>query len=388
VPGLPAVVDDLVFRATRRDPNGRPADAGAFLTLVQSACEEIGLALANRAGPLAQPTVVVPRVTAERPAWARLPASQPTRRAPNHAPGGNWFRDLFQRINSHPRGRIGLAAALVALGLFAVVGGWWFGIGRYTAAPDLLNKTKAQAEAQAHQSGFAFKYGKAEYSENKAKDVVLRQNPGPGERIPSGGTITFTLSLGPERYAVPDVAGKDYEIAVNDLRQLRLQPDRSDLYDDLTPPNSVVRTDPPAGGMVPPGQHVLVYVSKGRAPVTVPAVVGRNIDEARGTLEHLGLQVVVDERDSSKPRGEVLSQDPADGSGVEKGTSVKLGVSKGPPDVAVPDYRGQPAQQAKAALEQAGFTVKIIGNENGTVIIQNPSGGTAPQGTEITLLAT
>ncbi len=33
-PGLPAVLDDLVARATRRDPGGRPTDAGAMLAEV------------------------------------------------------------------------------------------------------------------------------------------------------------------------------------------------------------------------------------------------------------------------------------------------------------------------------------------------------------------
>ena len=35
----------------------------------------------------------------------------------------------------NPRGRIAIAAAIVVLGLVAAVGGWWFGIGRYTVAP-------------------------------------------------------------------------------------------------------------------------------------------------------------------------------------------------------------------------------------------------------------
>src|SRR5262245_42895880 len=42
VPGLPSLVDDVVARATARDPAGRPRDAGAMLAEVQAAREDVG----------------------------------------------------------------------------------------------------------------------------------------------------------------------------------------------------------------------------------------------------------------------------------------------------------------------------------------------------------
>lgn len=83
VPALPPVLDALVARATRRDPAARPADAGALLTEVRSAREELGdphahtavlRQLSDDTAVLSQPTQVVAAVRpAERPAWARLP---------------------------------------------------------------------------------------------------------------------------------------------------------------------------------------------------------------------------------------------------------------------------------------------------------------------------
>src|SRR5947209_10575517 len=80
VAGLPAVLDDLVARATRRDPGGRPTDAGALLAEVQAAREDLAAGPAGSramAGPtvpvasLVQPTTTLPT---GRPSWARLPA--------------------------------------------------------------------------------------------------------------------------------------------------------------------------------------------------------------------------------------------------------------------------------------------------------------------------
>jgi eukaryotic-like serine/threonine-protein kinase len=394
-PALPVELDDLVVRATRRDPGRRPTDAGAMLAEVQAVREEVGQALAAQAAPLAAPTVAVPHlprgeVTAiqpavgDRPAWARLPAGSGRRRRPP-ARGPAALADLLRQLSADPRGRIGIAAALVVLGLLAAVSGWWFGIGRYTEAPALLNKARAQAEAEARTAGFTVRFGAPEYSDNIAKDVVLGQNPPPGKKIVSGGTVTLILSKGPEQITVPDISGKNVELALDELKRARLVPERSDAYDDVVPKDTVLRTDPPANGNVRPGQNITVYVSKGRAPIAVENVIGKNVDEARDILQRQGLQVEVKEVDNDKPAREVVDQNPTEGSGVERGAKVTLSISKGPPEIDLPNLAGQPAQQAKQILEQIGFRVRFVGNDQGTVLGQNPGGGRAPKGTEITL---
>jgi eukaryotic-like serine/threonine-protein kinase len=400
-PALPPVLDELVGRATRRDPGGRPTDAGAMLAEVQSAREDVGVAMAARSAPLAAPTVAVPRIESlsssdttavvpridERPAWSRLPGDAPRSRRRRTAQGGG-LAEALRRFTRDPRGRLGLAAALVAIGLLAAVGGWYFGIGRYTEAPTLLDLPRVQAEQKARAAGFTIKYGQPAYHETKAKDLVLGQQPPPGGKIVSGGTVTLNLSLGPERFPVPDVAGKNVELALAELSKARLVPDRTDVWDDVIPKDTVLRTDPPANGTVRPQQSVTVFVSKGRAPITVERVVGKNVDEAQSILKKQGLEVAVTEVDSDKPAREVIDQDPAEGAGVEKGTKVTLKISKGPPELDVPNMFGQPAPQAKQVLEQMGFRVRILGNENGTVFIQNPAGGRAPKGSEISLVCT
>src|SRR5206468_2283459 len=111
VPGLPPVVDDLVTRATRRDPGGRPTDAGALLAEVQNVRDDIGVAMANRMSPAAAPTVVVPRIEPDRPAWSRLPApttytARPRRRVTRAAPNlVDRFAALKARVLGHPQGR-------------------------------------------------------------------------------------------------------------------------------------------------------------------------------------------------------------------------------------------------------------------------------------------
>ncbi|MEU7754053.1 Stk1 family PASTA domain-containing Ser/Thr kinase [Micromonospora sp. NPDC049101] len=402
VPGLPPVLDDLVQRATRRDPAARPADAGALLTEVQVARDRLGDANTRTAvlravtddAPLSQPTMVVATVRpTDRPAWARLPegASQgPGRRraAPAPAEGlGSRLAALRGTLLASPRGRLAVAAVVVTLGLVAAIGGWWFGVGRYTDAPQLVSLSKAEAQAQATRAGLTLKYGEPRFDEKAPKDSVLGQSPASASRIVKGGTITLTLSLGPERFPVPDVIGKEFELAEADLLNVKLVVAKGAArYDDSLPAGVVLDTSPKVGSEVKPGAKITLILSRGRAPVTVPNLVGKNLNDARAALAQLNLVLVETYKDSDKPKDEILGQSPADGAGVEKGTQVKLDVSKGPAAIVMPRVIDLPCQQAKQALEGQGFPVTVALNPNATVRIQAPGENSqVPPGTPVVI---
>jgi len=392
VAGLPAGLDELVGRATRRDPGRRPTDAGAMLAEVIAVREDLGAANATTAllrpvagSIVAGPTVPVPPVQpGGRPPWSRLPYSRPAGTAPSWA---DRLRQLHRRLVAKPRGRMGFVAVLVAVGLLLALGGWWFGVGRYTAAPQFTALSKAAAADKARAAGFTLRYDAGTYDEKIPRDTVIGQRPGPGTRIVNGGTIVLTLSLGPERYRVPDVVGKAYDLAVTEFEARKLVPIRKDAYDDNMPVGNVLAVDPAVNTELKPGTKVTVTVSRGKAPITVPNVIGRHVDEARTVLQGMGLFVQVEEADSDKPKGTVINQTPSEGAGLEAGATIKLVVSKGPAMVAVPGVKGRPCQEAKVALEQAGLRVNIQGtNPNGTVAEQNPPEGTqVPPASEVVI---
>ncbi|MGW1057984.1 Stk1 family PASTA domain-containing Ser/Thr kinase [Micromonospora rubida] len=402
VPGLPKALDDLVARATRRDPEARPTDAAVLLAEVQVARDDLGdqnthtavlRAVTDNAAPLNQPTMVVAAVRpTERPAWARLPEhkeQRPHRRraAPESAGVGGRISALRARVLGDQRGRMGLLAAAVVLVLIAALTGWWFGVGRYTVAPELVSLSKAEAQAQATRGGFTLEYAEPRYDEKVPRDGVVAQSPASAARILKGGAITLTLSLGPDRFPVPDVVGKEFELAEADLVNAKLVVAKgTPRYDDNLPEGVVVDTSPKVGAEVKPGAKVTVILSKGKAPISVPNLVGKNVNEARTALAQLGLVPVETYKDSDKPKDEILGQSPADGAGVEKGAQVKLDVSKGPAPVVVPRVLDLPCQQAKQQLESQGFPVNVQFNPNGTVRFQNPGENSqvAP-GTQITI---
>ncbi|WP_406071742.1 Stk1 family PASTA domain-containing Ser/Thr kinase [Micromonospora sp. NBC_01638] len=403
VPGLPPVLDDLVQRATRRNPGARPADAGALLAEVQVARDRLGddntrtavLRPVTDDAPLSQPTMVVATVRPpNRPAWARLPEGGSSqgqgrrRAAPEAAEGlGSRLAALRTTMLGNSRNRLAVAAVVVALGLVAAVGGWWFGVGRYTDAPQLVSLNKAEAQAQADRAGLILEYGEPRFDEKAPKDSVLGQSPTSATKIVKGGTITLTLSLGPERFPVPDVIGKEFELAEADLVNAKLVVAKGAArYDDSLPAGVVVDSSPKVGTEVKRGAKITLILSRGRAPVTVPNLVGKSLAEAQATLAQLNLVPVETYKDSDKPRDEILGQSPADGAGVEKGTQVKLDVSKGPPLTVVPRVIDLPCQQAKQLLESQGFPVTIAINPNAVVRIQVPGENSqVPPGTQVAI---
>jgi serine/threonine-protein kinase len=397
VAGLPPAVDDLVVRATRRDRDARPSDAGSFLNDVQAVREGV-TTTAVRPRP-ADATVVMSAVpTSERPAWARLPSPKTRPLVGPGRPAGRESRrsgTLVAATGRPPRGRggppaaqprrIALAALVGVLVLLLAVGGWWFGVGRWMPAPDLVGLPEAEAVAAARAEGLTVELGEPAYDDQVPAGHVVAQEP--SDRVLRGGTITLTLSRGPEIYPVPDVIGASFEVARQQLEALGLvvvegEPD----YSNTVPAGRVLSVEPGVGEQVTPGTEVTVTVSEGRPPIDVPMLVGTHVDDARRQLEALGLVPVVEQVDDDAPAGQVVGQDPAPNTGAESGDSVTLQVSNGPPTRPVPQVMGEQCHRAQQLLTEAGFAVVLGSGNQGRVLLQNPSAGTGlPPGSQVTI---
>jgi beta-lactam-binding protein with PASTA domain len=394
--GLPAVLDDLVARATRRDPGARPTDAGAMLAEVQVVRDDLGAANvetallrqvpARYAPSIADATTTIGAfgaVGGDRPTWARLPDQPgrphtPRRRLQPATP----MERLTEFFAGGDRRRVLILAAVAAMVLTIIGSTWYVTVGRYTESPQLVNMTKAQAENAARVDGFELVYGDGRFSETVPKDTVLSQNPVSTQRLVKGGAITLELSLGPERYPVPDLEGVELSAAKGQLDGAKLKlKEGTGQYSDTVPEGVVISSDPPADTPLKPGATVTVVVSKGQAPINVPDLTNKNINDVRALLQTLGLTAVEQYTDSTAPADTVVGQSPKAGSGVDKDTEIKLDVSKGPSQITVPDVRNQDCQQAAQSLRALNLNVNFDFQQNGTVHGQRPDPNTpvAPQ---------
>jgi serine/threonine-protein kinase len=119
--------------------------------------------------------------------------------------------------------------------------------------------------------------------------------------------------------------------------------------------------------------------------VSVPDVIGQDVDAASQVLDSKGFEVAIKAVPSGATRNQVVEQDPIPtdrgGGKVEEGSTITLSVSSGPAIVAVPDVTGLSLRDARTRLEKAGFNV-ITRDEfsntapKGEVIRTEPAAGT------------
>ncbi|MCX2967635.1 MULTISPECIES: Stk1 family PASTA domain-containing Ser/Thr kinase [Streptomyces] len=399
-PGLSPALDALVARGAARERAARPADAAVMLAELRSARAALSEAELDHTPPRALPedpdhaaTAVLPRDPAHPVRTAddldRTTVLPPVP-APDAAPPPGDGRDGRGRGRSG-RGRRS-PAVLVGLVLILLLGVgagvWYINSGQFTRTPAVLRVPQAQAEQTLAEAGLRVRVERA-HSSTVEEGLVISSDPEPGARVRGNGTVTITVSRGPEVVAVPDVAGVPLAEARERLTGAGLEPTAvTRAFDDTVERGAVIGTDPPAGTERRPGTGVELTVSKGR-PVDVPDVTGADRGDARTVLEEAGVEVrVADERvHSDQEPGTVVSQSPAAGETVARGDTVTLTLSKGPEMVTVPDVVGQDEESAVEALRAAGFEVTVRRIFiTGEVFNQSvDGGGRAPKGSEVTV---
>ena len=170
---------------------------------------------------------------------------------------------------------------------------------------------------------------------------------------------TTTIS---DEAAVPDVVGWQENDAVAALEEAGFTVEIEEEPSPEVERGFVTGTDPAAGSMLRPGTTVTLSVSSGPEITDVPDLTGLTAQEAQEALEEAGLLLnsqVNEERSDSVEAGQVLSQNPAAGSQISKGTQVSITVSAGPNLVTVPSLRGMQLEEAQATLGSLNLVADV-----------------------------
>ncbi|MFD4969454.1 Stk1 family PASTA domain-containing Ser/Thr kinase [Streptomyces sp. NPDC058424] len=408
VPGLAFELDELVAEATARTPDIRPHDAVALLARVREARSALGQDQLDALPPQAltaehdnaeDRTSVIPRALTTRirggdggtggdgaRAEAALNRTSRLQAPPPSAP------PTGARRPGPPRRTLLTVVVAVLLVLGAGGGVWYINSGQFTKVPPLLAKTEAQARERLKEAGLGVDRVEHAYSDTVGRGMVIGTDPRAGARIRSHGSVTLTVSDGPEIVRVPDLKGHRLGEARTLLKKEGLEPGMvSREFSDDVPRDVVIGTNPEAGTERRAGSAIALTVSKGRA-VDVPDVTGDDLDEARSGLRDAGLKVRIssEQVNSEYDKGRVARQSPAGDSQAAEGDTVTLTLSKGPEMVEVPDVTGNSVGDAKNTLQKAGFQVQedrgLLGLFGDTVKKQSVKGGDrAPKGSTITI---
>ena len=202
--------------------------------------------------------------------------------------------------------------------------------------------------------------------------------------------------VGPgSRIVVPSVVGASIEEANAALAPLGLRSEViENRFDEEIPAGKILESNPSGGDKIDAGGSVKLVISKGQERYVIPVLTGLTPEAAVKLLTNQPLKSagIIEEFNSTIPKGLVISTNPSNGQKVKRDTPVTILVSKGVEEIALTTYVGQSADQAQNELTEAGFNVEstFAYSETiaaGAVVTQTPSGiVSAPKGSTITLV--
>ena len=296
-------------------PSSVPLDAGAFLADLEDVRSDVGVPRVpvptgrSSAGP-GHPAPDQP-AAGPQPARSGTPAprrrhrgarrrSRPRGRGPACCRGWAPARRPTSPVRGPPpprpaarRPRLPSGAAapgwpspsvlLLAVTIGAI--GWWLGSGRWTYVLTWSASTCQAAIGQLQEAGLEPDCCEEVFSEDVPTGEVISADPAEGDAI-RGTDVHLVVSKGPERFFV-DAAWTWLARRGGRPPQLRRRPCRRHAGAGLRRrrPRSGTSTgfDPRARhGRCPATPRCTVFVSRGHAPVAVPAVVGVAADDAAG----------------------------------------------------------------------------------------------------------
>ncbi|MFD3657254.1 Stk1 family PASTA domain-containing Ser/Thr kinase [Streptomyces sp. NPDC058620] len=160
--------------------------------------------------------------------------------------------------------------------------------------PDVQGVALAEARRDLKEAGLVPGRVTREFSEDVARGDVVRTDPGAGTERHSGSAVALVVSKG-SPIDVPDVTGLSVEDATLALEEEGLKAEvRPGRVSSAEVAGDIAEQSPAEGAVAAEGDSVELTVSKGPRMLDVPDVTGKDVDEARSTLEEAGFEVEVD----------------------------------------------------------------------------------------------
>jgi eukaryotic-like serine/threonine-protein kinase len=208
--------------------------------------------------------------------------------------------------------------------------------------PRLIDRTQAEARNRLQQAGLELGDVQQRASQDVDAGLVMSQDPDPATAVDEGSAVDIVVSSGPETVVVPSVIGQQLPAARSELQDRGLR-----VRVERTPggerANQVLASDPEAATEVQVGDRITLTVAEG--PIEVPNVVNSQEDEARSTLEDAGFNVnVIDDPGADAEAGTVVAQNPSGGSQAQPDDTVTITVSRRPEETESPSPTESPTE--------------------------------------------
>ena len=383
VENVPQVLDDLIYRATRVDPDLRPRDAQEFHSELLAISHSL-----NPAGPqlsLELDIPIAPMRERKKKRSEKLPSISPVAKTPEITDRVKARRKASSRVRRNRWIAAGLA-------LILAVTSWWVlaGPGASVKFPSVVGGSVEQANTTLLALGLQTKVIEESFDEEIPKGRVISTQPSAGDSIAPGGVVELTVSKGAERYAVPALINITTASAKDLLAKTPLRlGEVTEAFNSKVAKGLIISSSPQAGIQVKRDTLVDLVVSKGIETFNLASYVGKNGEQALNELTDAGFNVTATYvYDEIVMPGEVISQKPVAGVALAAGAAVEIFISQGSAFVFIPNVLRYTQERAVAVLEDLGLTVAVkkVTKTSKVVIGINPKVNTkVKRGTKVTL---
>ena len=250
--------------------------------------------------------------------------------------------------------------------VFVGIAAGWQALNAYlnvpeVTTPNLVGHTLPEAQTVARGDRLGVQVVAQVNSATVPAGWVVGQDPPAGQAVKVNRVITLTTSLGPVMLTVPDVRRRSVEEARFTIESSQLViGELREAYDNTVPSGFITAQDPAPGASIERGAAVNLTISKGTAVVVLPDLVGMSLDQARRTLQDLGvtLREVIQAPRDDVPPGQIVAMTPAAGTQIQHGDAVGVtiavhttpnGTQAPPPQPIVTATPPQPAQVSASA---------------------------------------
>ena len=329
VPSIPQSLENVVLKATAKDPNNRyrsaeemEADLATALS-PERANEKKFTVPIDEGATKVLPVIKEPVPYEEVSDTKKIPVTpkEPVKKEVPKSKNKKW------KIIGGVIGGILLLFLLLVLLLPGLFKPDKFEI------PDVTNLELQEAIAQLEEEGFTVGEQMLEVSEDVEEQHIIRTSPEAGKLREKGTEVNLFVSSGKETAELLDYTGRDVEDVTELLQNQNFRSIESESAFSSQPVGTILEQDPPAGTEVIPSDTDLVFtVSKGPDLRAVNNLTDYNEKALSDYEKTSGFKIRIAGREYSDtvPKGNVISQNPSANTKLAPGSTIEVVISEGP----------------------------------------------------------
>ncbi len=264
LPELPQSIENIILKATAKNPQNRYKDAREMHQDIITAMDE---------SRINEPKYVYPYKENDLEETKSLDEAVAVIKKQEKEEKENMKKKELEESRSEKKiliifasiftGLIVLCAALVFLLPY-------LSKGKTVSVPDVSKLTKVEATNKLVKEGFTVSCGEEDYKYDSSDTIeegyVIKSSPEAGTMVKEGKTICLTVSSGESNFELEDYIGKNYfeakgilDTKCKDLCNVVIEKQKvkeTDNYED----NTVIKTSPSKGELVKKGDTITLYI--------------------------------------------------------------------------------------------------------------------------------